>query len=106
MLAIQTVKQSKPDGYALMMASGGSLTITPAVKKDANYKPLEDFTPIAIVGIYPFALVTRADYPANNTAELIEYAKKNPGKVRTDPRGSGRRIILLENGSASSLAPR
>lgn len=89
LVAIQALKQAKPDGYLLMMASGGSMTITPALKKDASYKPLEDFVPIAMVGIYPYALVTRANFPANSTAELIEYAKKNPGKVSFGSAGIG-----------------
>ncbi len=89
LLAIQTLKQGKADGYTLMMATGGLMTITPAVKKDPGYHPLEDFTPIGIVGIYPYALVTRPSFPATDTAGLIDYARKNPGKVSYGSAGLG-----------------
>lgn len=89
LLAIQTLKQSKPDGYTLMMASGGSITVTPAVKKNAGYDSMKDFDPVAIVGFYPYVLVSRLSFPANNVAELIDYAKKNPGKVSYGSAGLG-----------------
>lgn len=89
LVSIQTLKNSKADGYTLMMASAGSMTITPAVKRNVGYKPLEDFTPIAIVGWYPYALVTRPSFPANDTAGLIDYAKKHPGKVSYGSAGIG-----------------
>lgn len=89
LVSIQSLKSSKADGYTLMMASAGSMTITPAVKRNIGYKPLEDFTPIAIVGWYPYALVTRPSFPANDTAGLVDYAKKHPGKVSYGSAGIG-----------------
>jgi tripartite-type tricarboxylate transporter receptor subunit TctC len=89
LVSIQTLKSSKADGYTLMMASGGSMTITPAVKRNAGYKPLEDFTPIAIVGSYPYALVARPSFPANDIAGLVKYAKQHPGEVSYGSAGIG-----------------
>ncbi|MES2187881.1 MAG: tripartite tricarboxylate transporter substrate binding protein [Pseudomonadota bacterium] len=88
-VAIQALKSSKPDGYTLMMVTGGLMTMTPAVKTDVVYNPLEDFTPIAIVGWYPYAVVARPGFPANDVPGLIDYAKKNPGKLTYGSAGIG-----------------
>lgn len=88
-LAIQLLTQSKPDGYTLAAIPRGALTIAPSLQKVRRYDPLKDFTPLAIVGQFPYVLVARKNFPANDVAGLIEYAKRNPGKVTYGSAGIG-----------------
>jgi tripartite-type tricarboxylate transporter receptor subunit TctC len=88
-IAIQLLTKSKPDGYTLAAIPRGALTVAPAVQKSARYNPLADFTPVAIIGGFPYVLVSRNDFPANDVAGLIAYAKKNPGKVTYGSAGTG-----------------
>lgn len=88
-IAIQLLTQSKPDGYTLAAIPRGALTVAPAVQKSSRYNPLTDFTPIALIGEFPYVLVSRNGFPANDVAGLIGYAKKNPGKVTYGSAGTG-----------------
>ncbi|WP_066271768.1 Bug family tripartite tricarboxylate transporter substrate binding protein [Hydrogenophaga palleronii] len=88
-VAIQLLMQSKPDGYTLAAIPRGALTIAPSLQKAPRYDPLKDFTPLAIVGQFPYVLVARNSFPANDAAGLIEYAKRNPGKVTFGSAGIG-----------------
>lgn len=89
LISIQGLKRAKPDGQTLLAVTGGMMTITPAVKANSGYDPVKDFTPIAIVGDFPFVLVARNGFPANDVAGLVDYAKKNPGKVNYGSAGIG-----------------
>ncbi len=89
LISIQALKRAKPDGYTLLAVTAGMATVTPAVKKAVGYDPLKDFTPIAIVGEFPYVLVSRTTFPANDVAGLMDYAKKNPGTVTYGSAGSG-----------------
>lgn len=88
-VAIQLLTQSKPDGLTLAAIPRGALTIAPSLQKVPRYDPLKDFTPLAIVGQFPYVLVARNSFPANDAAGLIDYAKKNPGKVTFGSAGIG-----------------
>jgi tripartite-type tricarboxylate transporter receptor subunit TctC len=89
LISIQALKKAKPDGYTLLAVTAGMMTVTPAVKSNPGYDPIKDFTPIAIIGEFPYVLVARNGFPANDTAGLIEYAKRNPGKVSYGSAGVG-----------------
>lgn len=89
LISAQALKKAKPDGYTLLAVTAGMLTVTPAVKANVGYDPLKDFTPVAIVGEFPYVLVARSNFPANDTAGLVDYAKKNPGKVNYGSAGVG-----------------
>lgn len=89
LISIQALKRAKPDGYTLLAVTAGMATVTPAVKKAAGYEPLKDFTPIAILGEFPYVLVSRTTFPANDVAGLIDYAKRNPGRVTYGSAGVG-----------------
>jgi len=85
-LAATEVVKTKPDGYNLLLASGGNMTIMPN-NTNTGYT-LKDFTPIAQLTDAPCALVVSKDFPAKNLKEFIEYAKKNKGKLRFGTPGS------------------
>ncbi len=80
-IAAQYVAKAAPDGYTLFMTTNTSHSANPWMFKTLSYDPIKDFTPIARVGELPFALAVNPKLPVTNLTELIEYAKKNPGKL-------------------------
>ena len=79
--------KAPPDGYTLFLAS--SSFTSNAVLQHAPYDPLADFEPITNVASAPFLLVVRSSLPVNSVAELIAYAKANPGKLNFASSGIG-----------------
>ena len=88
-IAAEYVAKSDPDGYTILVGSIGVFSINTALFKDLRYNPLRDFAPITLAVTTPNALVTRPDLPANSMKELVEYAKKNPGKLSYCSSGTG-----------------
>lgn len=80
-VAAQFVIKAKPDGHTLFMTTNTSHSANPALYKNLKYDPIKDFTPVARVGELPFALAVHPSVPARTMAELIEYARANPGKL-------------------------
>jgi tripartite-type tricarboxylate transporter receptor subunit TctC len=64
-------------------------SINTALFKDLRYNPLRDFAPITLAVTTPNALITRPDLPANSMKELVEFAKKNPGRLSYCSSGTG-----------------
>lgn len=75
------VARSAPDGYTILMATNSPMAAAPAMKKVPPYDPVNDFTPITDIGRYTFFIVTHPSVAANSIAELVAYAKANPGKL-------------------------
>lgn len=75
------VAHSNPDGYTLLAAPSGTLTIAPALHKTLPYDPLKSFVPIALYADVPSVLVVNSSLPVHSVAELISYVKARPGKV-------------------------
>jgi tripartite-type tricarboxylate transporter receptor subunit TctC len=82
------VAKSAPDGYTLLAASSGPLSIMPNLQK-VPYDPLTDLAPISLVAATPFALVVHPSFPANNAKEFIALVKANPGKYTFSSSGTG-----------------
>ena len=80
-VAAQYVAKAKPDGYTLFMTTNTSHSANPALYKSLKYDPIKDFTPVARVGELPFALAVNPAVPAKTLAELLDYARANPGKL-------------------------
>src|SRR5262245_40015006 len=87
-LGAETVAQADADGYTLLAAQPAPLTTNISLYKKLNFDPAA-FEPIAIMTTIPNALVVRKDFPANTVAELIAFAKANPGKVNFGSQGIG-----------------
>src|SRR6266487_3733914 len=87
-LGAEAVAQTEPDGYTLLAAQPAPLTTNVVLYKKLNFDPAA-FEPLAIMTSIPNTLVVRSDFPANSVAELIAYAKANPGKVNFGSQGVG-----------------
>src|SRR3954464_14640985 len=84
----EIVAKSTADGYTLLAASSGPLSIMPNLQK-IPYDPLKDFAPVSVVAATPFALVVNPSFPANNAREFIALVKANPGKYTFSSSGTG-----------------
>lgn len=76
------------DGYTLTIATA-ALPISKLVYRKLAYDPVKDFAPVTLMTVTPLVLVTRPDLPANNVKELVELARKSPGKLTFASSGTG-----------------
>ena len=88
-IAIQEVGRAPKDGYVLGAPTTGPLTILPKLLKTPFYETLDIVTPIALIASYPYVVVVRKEFPVNNVAELLDYARRNPGKLSYGSGGNG-----------------
>jgi tripartite-type tricarboxylate transporter receptor subunit TctC len=83
------VAQSGPDGYTLLMSSGSGEVISPLLYKDPGYDALKSFAPIAPYAEGSVILVVNPTLPFHAVADLVAYAKTNPGKLNYGSAGTG-----------------
>ncbi|VGO07621.1 Tricarboxylate transport protein TctC [plant metagenome] len=88
-IAAQAVVRANPDGYTLLLQYSGFQAITPHVTPNLNWDPIKDFAPVANILSAPQVVVVRPDLPIKSLKELVEYAKKNPGKLNYASSGNG-----------------
>jgi tripartite-type tricarboxylate transporter receptor subunit TctC len=88
-IGTKAVAKSEPDGYTLVLGYTGTLAIGPSLYKNVGYDPRKDFAPIGLIGNAPNSLVVNPSFPARTVAELVAYAKTNPGKVNFGSAGAG-----------------
>jgi len=89
-LAMDALAKSAPDGYTIGLPTTGTHAINPALYgSKLPYDPVRDFTPLTLAVSYVNILVINPAHPAKNVAELIEFAKANPGKVTFGSAGNG-----------------
>jgi tripartite-type tricarboxylate transporter receptor subunit TctC len=93
-IAAQQVAKMDPDGYTIMFASNSAMTAAVALRKQAMYDPLKDFTPISMVGRATAFLYVHPSLPAKTLKEFIAHAKANPGKLIY---GTGNPLSILYN---------
>jgi tripartite-type tricarboxylate transporter receptor subunit TctC len=80
-LGAEMVAKAAPDGYTLLLMDVGTLVISQTLYPNLNFNVNKDFAPITMIAYSPHLLVASNKMPFNTTAELIAYAKKNPGKL-------------------------
>lgn len=89
-LGTNTVAQSRKDGQTILFAQNSALTFRPVLDPQVvSYDAVRDLVPLGISSRTPSVLVVRGDAPYRTFAELIEYAKKEPGRVRIGHPGAG-----------------
>ncbi|MDB5619714.1 tripartite tricarboxylate transporter substrate binding protein [Tardiphaga sp.] len=93
-LGAEYVAKSEPDGYTLLLATTGTHAINQTLFKKLPFDPIKDFAPVSLVVQYPLMLVVNPDLPVHSVKELIEYARKNPGKLNRASGGNGTSMHL------------
>ena len=88
-IAAEFVAKADPDGYTILVGSIGVFSINAALFKDLRYNPLRDFAAITLAVTTPNVLITRPDLAAGSMKELVEFAKKNPGRLSYCSSGTG-----------------
>ena len=83
-----SVAKAAPDGNTLVFAAS-SHNITALLSDKPAYDPIKDFTPVANIGMQSYVLMTTGELPAKRIAELVAYAKANPGKLNYASPGHG-----------------
>ena len=87
--ATMNVVRAKPDGASLYMATIGTVAVNPHLMLKPPYDPQRDLVPISLVADVPGVLVVNASAPYNTLAELLQYARANPGKLNYGSPGNG-----------------
>lgn len=86
-VAFSILAGEKPDGYTLTVGVNSAIIWNPIVRK-IPYKPLADFTPIICFGTAPTGISVRSDAPYQTWQAFVDYAKKNPGKIKYGTTGA------------------
>jgi tripartite-type tricarboxylate transporter receptor subunit TctC len=92
-IAAETTMRAAPDGYSLMFAPAGVMTVNPAVYANLSYSPPRDFIPISLTATFPLILAVNNALPVKNVTELVAWAKANPTKANQG--GSGQAFQLV-----------
>jgi tripartite-type tricarboxylate transporter receptor subunit TctC len=89
-LGAAAVARARPDGYTILLGGMGSQVIVGGVATNrANYDPIADFAPIALLGVTALTIAVHPSVPAQTLSELIAYAKANRGKLSFGSSGAG-----------------
>ena len=83
------VIRGKKDGYTLLATTDTPLILMPVISKEVTYDPLNDVIPLGYFGYAPSVFAVRSDSPIKTLADLIDYARKNPGKLKNASAGVG-----------------
>lgn len=93
-IAAMEVVRAAPDGYTLLFSSNSAMASNVALLKNMPYDPRKDLAPVAAVGDNMLVLMVRADHPAKNIREFVEYARQRPGKLSAGYGSSSSQICV------------
>jgi tripartite-type tricarboxylate transporter receptor subunit TctC len=93
-IATRQAAKAPPDGYTLVIGGTGTLAVNPTLYAHAGYDPRKDFAPIGLIGSSALIVVVHPSLPAHTIGELIELAKREPGKLNYASAGVGSGIHL------------
>lgn len=88
-IGTDSVVKAKKDGYTILLTPSAALVSSRILNPDVAYDPLRDLTPLGLAARTPILITVRHDAPYRTFAEMVEFSKKNPGKVRVATVGSG-----------------
>ena len=88
-IACEIAKNAAPDGYTLLQATVGTMSINPGLYQKLPYEPLRDFAPISLLTETPYLLIVNPNVPAKSVKELVALAKSQPGKMNFASGGVG-----------------
>ena len=89
-IAMEEVKGAAPNGYTLILGHVGTLAVNPALfGKKLPYDPNKDFTPITLIAKVPNVIAVSRESKIKTLTDLVEEAKKNPGKINYGSAGNG-----------------
>lgn len=94
-IGTEAVARAEPDGHTLLFGVDTSFTVNPHLYAKLPYDVEKDFVPITHITSFPVILVVQPKLPANNMAELVELARKQPGKLSYGSIGAGSQMHLL-----------
>ena len=83
------VSRAAPDGYTIMVGTDAQMASNVHLYKHVGFDPVKDFAPVAYAGVNIICLAINAQLPINSVADLIAYAKQNPGKLSYGTSGVG-----------------
>jgi tripartite-type tricarboxylate transporter receptor subunit TctC len=92
--ATEAVAKAPADGYTLLLGFVGPLALSPALGK-VPYDPVADFAPLDLLASSYHILVVNPELPARSVAELVELAKRRPGKLNYASSGTGANLHLM-----------
>jgi tripartite-type tricarboxylate transporter receptor subunit TctC len=87
-IGAEFVSRTAPDGYTLLCAPPGTLSVAHLLYPKLTFDP-RTFEPVSVISTYPTFILGRLDLPADNIAQLIAYARANPGKLSYASQGTG-----------------
>jgi len=87
------VAKSDPDGHTLLQAAA-NMAINPILMNDLPYDTAKDFAPVSLTHLTPYVFVVSAHSPIQSLADLLKYARDNPGKVSYGTTGPGSPQLL------------
>ena len=88
-IGLEVLKNSAADGYTIGVGQGGNLVVAPHTYKKLPYDPLKDFVPVAILATNYLAVVANPGVPFKSAAEMVAWAKANPGRLTLATNGEG-----------------
>lgn len=105
------VANAPADGYTLFAGANGTIAIAPSLFTKLPFSVARDFTPVALVGNSPFAVMVHPGVPANSVGDLIALAKAKPGAINYGSSGQGgtghlaTELLVLMTGTRMTHVP-
>ena len=103
MIGSELVARSAPDGYTILTGTSSTHASSPFSIKNLTYDPVKDFTPLSAGVTTTIVLAAATTLPVNSVKELLEYAKKNPGKLTYSSSGTGGALHMVAEMFKSSF---
>ena len=83
------VARAKPDGYTILLATSGNMSVNQSLFKNLNYDPIKDFAPIIQISTFPLVLEVKADSPIKTMSDYLALARAEPMKITFGSAGNG-----------------